>query len=234
MFKTYEFDFYRCVNIEEWVYGPTVSQLHLGNLRYNDTKGRYSKIFPNEKISYWADSKATALAEITKHGGNKDYLTFHSYDDPSSAFPTIEELESLIIIDGRELGFHKILCKIEENNDLNEEEIELIKLIESESPDCLAYNSVAKEDGVNFLFFEKGFKKLSLREIQLYMGVRKSKNSTTIYCAVTSDYSPIIDSYGLYFEPIVRISKDESYKNTDEYKFRYENKSKSLQRMFNK
>ncbi|PWX58985.1 hypothetical protein CYK85_15065 [Clostridium perfringens] len=64
IYKTYEFDFFRCVNVEDWVYGKTISELHAGNLRINDNNGRYSKLFPDEKISYWADSKATALSEI--------------------------------------------------------------------------------------------------------------------------------------------------------------------------
>ncbi len=67
-----------------------------------------------------------------------------------------------------------------------------MELIKKESPDCLAYKSVANKDGLNFLFFEKGFKKLSLREASLYFGERKNKNTRTISCAINSDYSPII------------------------------------------
>lgn len=109
IYKTNEFDFFRCVNVGDWVYGKTINKLHAGNLRMNTNEGRYSKLFPNEKISYWADSKSTALSEIKKHNGNKNYLTFWAYDDSSSTFPILDNDESLIIINGIDLNFHKIL-----------------------------------------------------------------------------------------------------------------------------
>jgi len=192
IYKTYEFDFFRCVNVDDWVYRKTISELHAGNLRMNNNKGRYSKLFSNEKISYWANSKSTALSEIKKHNGNKNYLTFWAYDDASSTFPILGNGESLVILNGIDLNFHKILLKIESDEDLTIEETELVELIKKESPDCLAYKSVANKDGLNFLFFEKGFKKLSLREASLYFGERKNKNTRTISCAINSDYSPII------------------------------------------
>lgn len=223
IYITEEFSFYRCVNVKDWVYGKTISKLHAGNLRSNDNKGRYSKLFPNEKISYWADSKSTALAEIKKHNGSKDYLTFEAYDDLTSTFPILNNNESLIIIDGRDLGFHNILLKIENKQNLTKEEAEIVAKIKAEKPDCLAYKSVAKKQGVNFLFFEKGFKKLALREVQLYLGERKSKNTKTVSCAITSDYMPIIEHYGKYFEPLVKLQMDKAYKDTEEYKERYMN-----------
>ncbi len=228
IYKTYEFDFFRCVNVNDWVYGKTISELHAGNLRMNDNKGRYSKLFPNEKISYWADSKSTALSEIKKHNGNKDYLTFWAYDDASSTFPILDNDESLVIIDGIDLNFHEILLKIENDEELTIEEIEMVELIKKEKPDCLAYKSVANKKGLNFLFFEKGFKKLSLRETRLYFGERKSKNTETIYCATSSDYSPIVENYGKYFEPIAKERMNSEYKYTEEYNTHHMNYKKSL------
>lgn len=224
IYKTYEFDFFRCVNVSDWAYEKTVSELHKGNLRKNNNHdNRYSKLFPNNKISYWADSKETALAEIKKHGGNRDYLTFWSYDDVSSTFPTLGIDEPLIIIDGRDIGFAAILQKIEKSIPLTKKENDIIKQIELENPDCLAYNSHAHPKGTNFLFFEKGFNKLSLREVKLYLGESKSKNTNTICCAVSSDYSPIIKNYGYYFKPITKTDYDFNYELTDEYKHRNKN-----------
>lgn len=231
IYKTYEFDFFRCVNVYDWVYGKTISELHAGNLRMNNNEGRYSKLFPNEKISYWADSKSTALSEIKKHSGNKNYLTFWAYDDASSTFPILDNDKSLVIINGIDLNFHKILLKIESDEELNIEETKLVELIKKERPDCLAYKSVANKDGLNFLFFEKGFKKLSLRETSLYFGERKSKNTKTIPCAITSDYSPIIKNYGKCFEPIVRERMNSKYEYTEEYKIHLMNYEKSLSKL---
>lgn len=231
IYKTDEFDFFRCVNFGDWVYGTTISKLHAGNLRKNDNKGRYSKLFPNEKISYWADSKYTALAEIKKHYDNKDYLTFWAYDDASSTFPILNNDEPLVIIDGIYLNFNKILSKIEDDKELTIEETELVESIKKERPDCLAYKSKANNDGVNFLFFEKGFKKLSLRETRLYFGERKSKNAKTISCAISSDYSPIIENYGRYFEPIVKEGMNIEYQYTEEYNTHLMNYKNSLSKL---
>ena len=44
----------------------------------------------------------------------------------------------------------------------------------AEQPDALAYNSVI-DRGENFIFFESGFDKLSLREVDLYLGVEKER-----------------------------------------------------------
>lgn len=231
VYKTDEFTFYRCVNVDDWVYGKTISFLHSGNLRCNKGAGRYSKLFPEKRISYWADSKSTALAEIKKHKGNKNYLTFMAYDDISSTFPSLGVEEDLIIIDGREVEFSKILLKIEDNIDLSLEEIKIIEEINNLNPDCLAYKSVAIEGGLNYLFFEKGFKKLALREVQLYFGEFKSKNSRTIPCAVFSDYSPVIENYGKCFKPIARVKEDNSYFDTDEYKLRYKYYKESIKKI---
>ena len=228
LYKTYEFTFYRCVNVEEWVYKTTISKLHSNNFRLNESDGRNSKLFPNEKISYWADSKSTALAEIKKHGGNKNYLTFEAYDDSSSTFPSLDVDDDLVIIDGRDFEFHRILLKIEKGDKLTDGEEKIIEAIKNQNPDCLAYNSVAKEGGLNFLFFENGFNKLALREVKLYLGEMKSKNANTVPCAITCDYTPIIESYGMYFELITKIKVDCEYIHTEEYKIRSDNFKKSL------
>lgn len=231
IYITEEFSFYRCVNVEDWVYGKTISELHAGNLRSNDNNGRYSRLFPNERISYWADSPSTALCEIKKHGGNKNYLTFWAYDDASSTFPTLDNSEPLVIIDGRDLNFKEILLKIEENKKLTKEEIELIELIKVERPDCLAYKSVAAKSGVNFLFFEKGFKKLSLRQVKLYWGEKQSKNTARVTCADTCDYTPYVKGYGMCFEPIARKKFNNEYKCSEEYQIRFANYKKALARI---
>lgn len=72
--ETGEFDFYRCIPFQDSFYGKTVSELHAGNLRMSN--GRYSKLFPGEKLSYWASDSKTARAEVKKHGANNNLLTF--------------------------------------------------------------------------------------------------------------------------------------------------------------
>ncbi|WP_051594028.1 hypothetical protein [Butyrivibrio sp. AE3003] len=67
VYVTDEFDFYRCVEFNESFYGKSVYDLHAGNLR--ECTGRYSKLFPNQRISYWADSPDTSRAEIKKTWG---------------------------------------------------------------------------------------------------------------------------------------------------------------------
>lgn len=221
LFASNEFDFYRCLEFNEAFYGMTVSKLHAGNLRPNTPENRYSKLFPNQKTSYWSDSVATAKAEVKRHGANSNLLIFHSYDDASSSFPTIKNLEPLIIIDGRDIGFNKILNKIENNIELTGEEQALVFDISEQNPDCLAYESVARKDGVNFLFFEKGFNKLSLKEVQLKLYALKGKNRNRILCAISCDYTPLPESYGQYFLPIAKLGNDKHYIESKEYLDRY-------------
>jgi len=220
IYKTYEFDFFRCVKFEDSFYGKTISELHNGNLRQNQG-GRYSTLFPNEKISYWADSQHVAQTEVKKHGAGNNLLTFWAYDDATSTFPTILDREPLIIVDGIQLEFNNILDKIEHNQQLTCDEIKIIEEISNEKPDCLAYESHARKDSVNFLFFEKGFRKLSLREVRLRLGERKEKNSTRVVSAITSDYSPIIENYGMYFAAIAKTKMNPAYKQNDEYLSRH-------------
>lgn len=231
VFITDEFDFYRCICFNDNFYGKTVSELHSGNLRRATPENRYSKLFPDEKISYWADSPQTARAEVKYHNHTNNLLTFWAYDDATSTFPTINNDEPLIIIDGRETGFSNILNKVEIEEKLDGREIELIKRISELKPDCLVYESLRKRGGLNYLFFEKGFRKLSIREVSLRLGNLPGKNSKTIVCAVTSDYSPSLESYGEYFLPLARIEKDRNYEKSQEYILRSKVYEESLRKI---
>ncbi len=42
---TGEFDFYRCIQFSDNLYGKTVSELHAGNLRLSRSDNRYSNLF---------------------------------------------------------------------------------------------------------------------------------------------------------------------------------------------
>lgn len=232
IYITYEFNFYRCVRFEDIFYGKTVSELHSGNLRVNQHDGRHSKLFSGERISYWADSIETAQAEVKKHDSGNNLLTFWAYDDATSTFPTTSNSEPLIIIDGIELGFKNILDKIENNEEISVEEKRIVEKISDERPDCLAYSSHTKDASVNFLFFEKGFRKLALREVRLRLGNKKGKDSNSIVCAMTSDYSPIVENYGCYFESLAKVCMKPGYEQSDEYKQRkkvYEDSLKKVQ-----
>ncbi len=89
VYITEEFDFFRCVEFRDEFYGKTVSYLFNENLR--KCIGRYSKLFPNQKLSYWADSADTARLEIKKHGAENNILTFWAYDDGTSHDLTVAE-----------------------------------------------------------------------------------------------------------------------------------------------
>lgn len=215
--ESHEFVFFRCVEFEDKYYGRTVSKLHEGNLRVSKRDNRYANLFPGQKLSYWADSPQTARAEIKKWGAGNNILTFWGYDDGSSFIPTIYPAENLRIIDGIHFGFDKILKKVGNHEKLTNGEKEIVDRIGYEKPDCLAYNSEAKEGCVCFLFFENGFKKLSLREVSLRLGDYKGKNTAKITCAVTSDFSPVLEGYGYYFSPIAKTKYDDKYTTSDEY-----------------
>ncbi|WP_322153606.1 hypothetical protein [Paratractidigestivibacter sp.] len=219
---TWEFDFYRCLEFSPAFYGKTVSALHAGNLR-TSKDGRYAHLFPGDRVSYWAGDRATAVAEVRKYGAGLDLITFWAYDDASSTFPTTECTEPLIIVDGCNTGFVTILEKLDREEGLSPADRELISKIQAERPDCLIYESHAKAGGYNFLFFEKGFSKLSLREVRLRLERRDEKaqtrkvNRACIRCATTSDYMPNPRAYGKGFQAIARTFTDEDYVNTDEY-----------------
>ena len=215
--QTAEFDFYRCVQFNEKLYGKSVSSLHAGNLRLGKKDYRYNNLFPGQRLSYWADSPITARAEVKKWGANNNLLTFWGYDDGSSFIPTVYPPKELIIIDGFQMDFNKILKKLERNEKLKKSERDIIDDIAYETPDCLAYESEARKGGTNFLFFEQGFRKISIREVWLRLGSNPGKNSKKIACAFSSDYMPQPSNYGQSFLPIARIGYDKEYINSDEY-----------------
>lgn len=215
--ETQDFNFFRCLEFQNIYYRKTVSELHSGNLRVSRKDNRYSNLFPGQKLSYWADSPQTARAEIKKWGSGNNILTFWAYDDGSSYVPTIYPVEKLRIIDGIHFGFDQILKKVGNHEELTNREKELIDRIGHENPDCLAYCSEARSGGYCFLFFERGFKKLSLREVKVRLGDYKGKNTAQIDCAITSDFKPILKRYGYYFSPIAKVKYDDKYTMSDEY-----------------
>lgn len=158
IYKTGEFDFYRCVPFSDVFYGKTVSELHQGNLRDRRSWNRYSMLFSGQKVSYWADSKRTAFAEMQKHGQGHNLLTFFAYDDATSSFPTLsKKRDVLTIIDGRGMGFHEILEKDDKGIPLSEEDKKLISKIEDEN--LIALRIVLLQEKVEsiFYFLKRGF-----------------------------------------------------------------------------
>lgn len=218
--ESHDFNFFRCIEFKESFYGKMISELHSDNLRVSRVDNRYSNLFPGQKLSYWADSPQTARAEVKRWGAKNNLLTFWAYDDGSSFIPTVYPADYLRIIDGIHFGFDRILKKVGNHEKISEEERDFVDRIALEEPDCLAYTSEARKGGICFLFFEHGFKKLSLREVSLRLGDYPGKNCATIPCAVTSDFTPVLESYGYYFLPIAKTKYNEEYKNTDEYVLR--------------
>ena len=218
VYVTDEFDFFRCVEFKDDFYGKTASELFNGNLR--NSSGRYSSLFPGLRISYWADSVQTARAEIKKHGAGNNILTFWAYDDGTSTFPSLPDQERLIIIDGRDIGVKELIDKADQKIPFTEKEQNIMHTILNENPDCLVYDSYAYKGGENYIFFEKGFRKLAMRELRLRFGKKDGGNSNEIVCAVSSDYIPDIESYGMTFQPKARVVMDKDYLKSDEYEMR--------------
>lgn len=214
-----EFDFYRIIQFNKTFYGKTISEIHKGNLRKSRSNNRYSQLFKNsKKISYWSSDIETAKKEFKFHNKNiKNIIIFHSYDDYSSTFPILGISENLKIIDWRLNNFDVILSKYENNEKLSNKEIEIIDNIEKYNPDCIAYKSKRSNDGINFMFFEKGFKKLALRNVELKINYN---NKNIVTCAFWSDYKPCLENYGMCFSPIAKIKKDVNYIKSKEYKLR--------------
>lgn len=158
---TDEFDFWRCVEFNENFYGITVSELFKGNLRESNKNNRYSSLFPNQKLSYWASSKKNAHDEIIKHGSSKNIISFWAYDDATSTYPTLsKKREPLVIVEGTKLGFETILKKVDDGIEINEYENNLISRIIDEKPDCIAYQSFVNDNEINFYFLKKDSKNL--------------------------------------------------------------------------
>lgn len=169
------------------------------------------------------------MANTRKHNqGEANHLIFWAYDDRSSTFPTISDSEPLVIVDGIQLGFEKILEKYDGGEPLTEQDMFLINRIRETKPDCLAYKPHTSKENpydefsiaceANFMFFEKGFKKLSLREVDLILNHSKNRNS--IYCSTGCDYTPDEESYGKYFAPIAKVRMNSDYLKSDEYLLR--------------
>ena len=231
VYITDEFNFFRCVEFKADFYGKTASTLFNGNLRICSETNRYAKLFPNQKLSYWADSPVTARAEIKKHGAGSNILTFWAYDDGASTFPILQNEELLTIIDGRKTGVQELIDKADKKIELSNSEQNYINDLMAQEPDCLGYDSHAKNGGENFIFFEKGFKKLALRQLQLRFSKNNGGNVNRIVCADTSDYIPFIESYGMCFQPKVRVKMDKSYLLSDEYLQHKEVYRKSCQKV---
>lgn len=83
---------------------------------------------------------------------------------------------------------------------------------------------------MNFLFFEHGFKKLSLKEVSLSLDGEKENNHSKIICADDRYYIPKLLSYGEMFLPDAQTGKDADYNKTDEYKLRSQVFLNSVQR----
>jgi len=230
IYLTGEFDFFRCVEFKPEFYGKTASELFNGNLRV--CFGRYSVLFPGQKVSYWADSPETARAEIKKHGSGCDVLTFWAYDDATSFIPIMGFDEPLKILDGREAGVQELIEKIDRGEKLTIEENEYMAGIMQEDLDAIAYDSHARLGGENFIFLERGFKKLALRQLRLRFGRNHGGHHTRIICADTCDYTPWVDSYGKFFLPKAKIAMDKSYCLSEEYKIRSANEKRSAKRIF--
>ena len=114
IYLTKEFDFFRCVEFKEEFYGMLATELFKGNLRKSE--GRYSSLFPNQKISYRANSPMAARAEVKKHGAGTNLLTLWAYDDSSSFLPCLGGDEMLYILDGRISGIQPLIEKVNGTN----------------------------------------------------------------------------------------------------------------------
>ena len=230
IYLTKEFDFYRCVEFKKDFYGVLATDLFKGNLR--ECTGRYSSLFPNQKISYWADSIDTAIKEVRKHGAGGNLLTFWAYDDASSFEPCLGNYEMLYIVDGRRTGIQNIIDKIDNGLEITNREKEMMQDILKEPIDAIAYESKACKGGENFIFLEKGFKKLALRELRLRFCKKDGGSHNYICCAASGDYIPIPSAYGKYFMPKCRVLTDQNYESSAECIEREHNISVALDEKF--
>ena len=229
VYETKEFTFFRCLSFKQEFYGRTISELHAGNLR--ESAGRYSNLFPGQRISYWASDRDTAKQEVASHEECRDYILFQAYDDASSFIPSLPNQTPLRVADGRETHLALVLEKVQRGERLSDEEIGFLLELSKLDLDCVAYVSHVNRTGENFLFFERGFRKLALREVLLVLGSRKSRNTKRVRCATTSDYLPNLESYGMKFEPIARAMMDDSYLESGEYRQRKAIDSLSMSRI---
>ena len=80
-----------------------------------------------------------------------------------------------------------------------------------------------------YIFFDRGFKKLALRELSLRLSRAAGGNHNKIVCAGTSDYTPYIKNYGMYFAEKARVEEEKSYLSSEEYLQREACRKKSLE-----
>lgn len=66
VYVTDEFDFFRCIEFNQSLYSKSAFELNEGNLRLSNINNRYSTLFPEQKLSYRADSIDTARKEIKR------------------------------------------------------------------------------------------------------------------------------------------------------------------------
>jgi hypothetical protein len=122
----------------------------------------------------------------------------------------------LVIVDGRKCGIQELIDKADSGKSITPQEADYLSNIFKFSIDCLVYDSHAIYGGENYIFFEKGFRKLALRQVRLHLGTKNS-NRNTIVCADGSDYTPYIKDYGCYFAPIAKVKMDDNYLQSKEY-----------------
>ncbi len=116
-----------------------------------------------------------------------------------------------------------MIDKIDNGISLTLSEENMMKCILEQKPDCLVYDSRAYKGGENYIFLEKGFKKLAVRQLRLRLGNRSAKNSQTIVCADTSDYMPLVKNYGCCLEPIARVGVKREFLESEQYKYYMKN-----------
>ncbi len=228
-----EVTFFRCVPFSDKFYGKTISELHAGNLRLANDSNRYAKLFSDMKLSYWSSNKDCARKEIKKHGASNNIITFEAYDDASAFIPTTNFDYGLYVINGTDLGFRDILNKTDDNIELTDVEKQLIQNILRENPDGIAYPAKTDKQCMNIIFFESGFRKLSLRNVWVRLG-DVGNNSQWVPCSFSCDYNAEPKNYGYYFEPILCKGFDEKYLSSDEYLYRKQMMKNNLERKFPK
>lgn len=243
IFESLEWDFYRCVDIGDlfnsFLYNKSIWRLFRDNLRLNnqDNTGRYSHLFEQDKISYWARSLDVARKEMKKHNNNsKNYIIFHAYDDTSSNSPKVKNSNTLKLIDGSDSNMSKILKKWDNKIELNNNEKKLIHRIITKDPDGLVYesiiakdrreqeekrlkltqyNSIIPEKNLNFIFFERGFNKLLLKDIKLYIG--DGNNKKEVQLAYGSDYIPLLKNYRLCFKYKAKLKEITNFEDSEDF-----------------
>lgn len=215
IYITKEFDFFRCVPFDESMYGVVAYNLFMNNLRKSD--GRYSKLFGNSKVSYWCNSPVVARAEVRKHKSAKNTLMFWAYDDFSSFAPCRENSDYLHILDARTTDIADLIEKVDKGVDITKKEKDYFAELMKQDIDAIAYRSKVQEDGENFIFNEKGFKKLALKWVGLRFSKSCGGSNSGIWVVNNGDYNPFIKSYAEYFMPKCRIKVDEEFLKTAEY-----------------